>query len=408
MAETVEVAIIGGGIAAASLAYHLAVLGVRGVLVLETSAVASGASGRASGLLTFLAGCHPTQAALLGYSADFYRRWPDLVGGAAALTPVGALLLLAEAQRGPATREVALMQAAGHDTTLLERHELAALLPGWDLTGVDLAAYSPGSGYIDPPMATSALMNRARSLGVRVYQGARVTGIRIAAGQVAGVTSTRGEIRTKTVVIAAGAWSTVVGRLAGLPIPVEPAWHPVAHLVQPADLKEPIPCCSDPQHNIYFRPEPAGLLAVGAMQEEPAFPLPPAASVEGFDPAAAQWLGPWARQQLARRIPALARAEVAGGHAGVYAITPDRYPLLGPFEAVRGLYAIVDGAGNGMTSGPGLGRALAETIVQGKAWLDTSLYDPDRFGRGTTNRPAYHHTGAELAVALLDAHTVGA
>ena len=407
MAETVEVAIIGGGIAAASLAYHLAVLGLRDVLVLETSAVASGASGRASGLLTFLAGCHPTQAALLRYSADFYLRWPDLVGGAAALTPVGALLLLAEAQRGPATREVALMQAAGHDTTLLKRGELAALLPGWDLTGVDLAAYSPGSGYIDPPMATTALINRARSLGVRVYQGARVTGIRVAAGRVAGVMSTRCEIRAKTVVIAAGAWSAGVGRLAGLAIPVEPAWHPVAHLVPPADLKAPIPCCSDPRHNIYFRPEPAGLLAVGAMQEEPAFPLAPAPSVEGFDPAAPQWLGPWARQQLARRIPALAGAEVAGGHAGVYAITPDRYPLLGPFEAVRGLYAIVDGAGNGMTSGPGLGRALAETIVHGKAWIDLSLYDPDRFGRGTANRPAYHHAGAELAVALLDAHTVG-
>jgi len=408
MAETVDVAIIGGGIAAACLAYHLAMLGVRDVLVLETSAVASGASGRASGLLTFLAGCHPTQASLLRYSADFYHRWPDLVGGAAALTPVGALLLLAEAQRGPATREVALMEAAGHDATLLGRGELEALLPDWDLAGVDLAAYSPGSGYIDPPMATTALINRARSLGVRVYQGARVTGIRIAAGWVAGVTSTRGEIRTETVVIAAGAWSAQVGRLAGLPIPVEPAWHPVAHLVPPADLATSIPCCSDPQHNIYVRPEPSGLLAIGAMREEPGFPPQPPASVEGFDPAAPGWLGPWARERLARRIPSLAASEVAGGHAGVYAVTPDRYPLLGPFEAMHGLYAIVDGAGNGMTSGPGLGRALAETIVEGRAWIDTSLYDPDRFARGTPNCPAYHHAGAELAVALLDAYTVGA
>ena len=408
MAETVDVAIIGGGIAAASLAYHLAMLGVRDVLVLETSAVASGASGRASGLLTFLAACHPTQAALLRYSADFYRRWPALVGGAAALTPVGALLLLAEAQRGPATREVALMQAAGHDTTLLERGELAAPLPGWDLAGVDLAVHSPGSGYIDPPMATTALMNRARALGVRVYQGARVTGIRTRAGRVEGVDSTRGEIRAGIVVIAAGAWSAQVGHLTGLAIPIEPVWHPVAHLAPPVGFAAPIPCCSDPQHNIYFRPEPAGLVAIGAMQEEPGFPPAPAARVEGFDPAAPGWLGPWARQQLARRIPALAGAEVAGGHAGVYAITPDRYPLLGPFAAVRGLYAIADGAGNGMTSGPGLGRALAETIVDGRAWIDTSLYDPDRFAHGTPNRPAYHHAGAELAVALLDAHTAGA
>jgi len=82
--EAVDVVIIGGGIAGASAAYFLARLGVRDVLVLERSSVAAGASGRASGLVAFLAASHPGQATLLKASADFYAAWEEQIGGLSA------------------------------------------------------------------------------------------------------------------------------------------------------------------------------------------------------------------------------------------------------------------------------------------------------------------------------------
>src|SRR5437763_15524315 len=124
MAEAVDVAIIGGGIAGASVAYYLAREGVRHVLVLDQSAVAAGASGRASGLVSFVSAGHPGLAALLKASADLYHNWEAQAGGVPALNQVGALILMAAEQRATVEREVRLMQEARHDTRLLERDEI--------------------------------------------------------------------------------------------------------------------------------------------------------------------------------------------------------------------------------------------------------------------------------------------
>src|SRR6185437_616208 len=131
MAESVDVVIIGGGIAGASIAYFLARLGVRDVLVLERSAVAAGASGRASGLVVFCEATHPGQAALLKASADFYAAWEREIGGPPAVTSVGALMPVSAPDVSSLEHEVALMQAAGHDVRLVDPAEVARLAPAW-------------------------------------------------------------------------------------------------------------------------------------------------------------------------------------------------------------------------------------------------------------------------------------
>ena len=142
-------------------------------------AVAAGASGRASGLVVFCEANHPDQAALLKASADFYACWEEMIGAPSAITRVGGADAGTAPDVGALEREVAIMQGAGHDVRLVGRRDGSRAGPRV-VAGDDIAtaAYSPGSGYIDPPQVASALMNRARALGVRVYQGAEVRGYR--------------------------------------------------------------------------------------------------------------------------------------------------------------------------------------------------------------------------------------
>ncbi len=391
--ESVDVAIIGGGIAGASMAYFLAEAGVRNVLVLERSAVAAGASGRASGLVAFLTSGHPAQAALYKASVDLYYNWTQLVGGVPAITPVGVLALVPESDRAALEREVGLMREAGHDTRLVSRRDLGEMVPQWNLDGSDLAAYSPGSGFIDPPMVTTALMNRARGLGARVYQGAEVASISIQGGRVTGLVANRGAIAADTVVIAAGAWSARVAQMAGATLEVWPVRHQVMHLKPPADVTWPFPGCADPHNCVYFRPEAGGLvLAANAGPDD--YPDEPPGDPEHFDPTTSDWYARWIIRRLARRFPAMAGAEVVGGHSGVYPKGPDNFPLLGQVGEIEGLYCICDTAGNGMTSSPGLARALSETIVRGSTFVDIHPFRPSRHAEGATITAAYkHHTG---------------
>jgi sarcosine oxidase subunit beta len=348
--------------------------------------------------VAFLAASHPGQAALLKASADLYDHWEERVGGAPAINRVGAILPVPQSERAALQREVEVMQQAGHDTRLIERAELAGLVPGWNLDGLDLAAYSPGSGFIDPPMVTTALMNRARALGARVYQGAEVTAIRVEHGRVVGVASNRGSVDAPVVVIAAGAWSARVGRLAGADLQVWPVRHQVMHLKPPAGVRLPFPGCADPQNGLYFRPEHGGLV-LAANAGPDTYPDEPPGDPERFDPSASAWYGRWVLNRLARRIPAMRQAEVVGGHAGVYPKGPDGFPLLGALREAEGLYCLCDTAGNGMTASPGLGRALAETIVRGATFVDIRPFRPSRFAEGEEIALDYRHAGWQAPVS---------
>ena len=395
MAETVDVAIIGGGIAGASVAYFLGRLGVRNVLVLERSAVAAGASGRASGLVSMLTTGHPGCAALLKASADFYASWKREIDAAPAVTWVGGLRPVPEAERADLQEELRIMRDAGHEVEILERPAIEALVPGWDLAGIDLAAFSPRAGYIDPPAVTTALMNAARALGVRVYQGTDVHEVLSQGGRVSGLRSTRGEIRTGMVIAATGAWLGGSWVPVGLRDALQPVRHMVAHLLPPASLRLPFPVTGDLLNAVYFRPEPGGLvLAAHSGVDEPA-PDP-----ERFDPGADDGYAAEMLARLARRIPAMRGAQIVGGHAGVYLAGADEFPIVGRLGEMVGLYCLADTAGNGMTSSPGMARALAETIVRGRTFTDLAPFRPGRFAEGEPIRAAYRHAGEPLAAPL--------
>jgi glycine/D-amino acid oxidase-like deaminating enzyme len=383
--ERVDVLVVGAGIAGASVAYFLARAGVKQVLVLDRTGIASGASGRSSGVVAWnnpLVGAHPGSAALFKAAADFYRDWTGEIGGEPAVRQVGCLDLVPASGRAALERSVAIMQAAGHETRIVERAAIAGLARDWNLDDIAVASSSPSSGYIDPRSVTIALMQRAQDLGVRLYQLAPVTRVRTWDGKVVGVDCERGPIDAPVVVLAGGAWTASLGRLAGTALPVRPLRHQVLVLTPPPGLRVPFPNCLDYQNGIYFRTSPDGHVVAGncvAIADDPHEPPP---DPDRFDPSPAPWYEHWILSRLARRIPGMREATVVGGGAGVFAVSPDEFPLLGPLGTAEGLFCVADTGGYGMTCSPGLGRALAETIVHGSTFTDITPFRPSRFAEG--------------------------
>ena len=383
--EHVDVVVIGAGIAGASVAYFLARAGTTSVLVLDRTGVAAGASGRASGVVAWnnpQVGAHSGAAALFKAAADFYRDWSDEIGGEPAIAEVGCLDLVAASGRAALERSVAVMQAAGFDTRVLERVAILGPALDWNLDDVAVASSSPASGTIEPRRVTTALMQRAQDLGVRLQQPAQITGIRVADGKVVGVDSAHGPIDAPVVVLAGGAWTASLARLAGVSLPIRAAPPSRAGAQAAAAGALPFPNCLDYQNGIYFRSTAEGNVVAGNCTAIADDPHEPPRDPDQFDPSPAPWYEYYIRSRLARRIPGMREAPLVGSGAGVFAVSPDEFPVLGPVGHVEGLYVVADTGGYGMTCSPGLGRALAETIVHGGTFTDITPFRPSRFAEG--------------------------
>ena len=213
--------IVGGGVAGASVAFHLAELGWRDVVLLDRAQLASGSTFLAAGLVEQL---HPSPAMtrLAVYSVELYRR----LRGAEqdpGWTGCGSLGLAGDAERWAELRRLAgWARTAGIPLELVSPREAAERFPLLDHRGLHGAAWLATDGHLDPTRLTLALTADAGRRGCLVASGTRVTSIDVDRGRVHGVRTDRGDIAADVVVCAAGMWAAEVGRFAGVRIPVVP------------------------------------------------------------------------------------------------------------------------------------------------------------------------------------------
>ena len=374
MIETADAIVIGGGIQGASLAFHLAEKGLR-PLVLERGALASGATGRSSGLVRMHYDLEP-EARLAWASFTYFRDWHARVGGECGFTRTGFLQLY---PRGAAARlksNVEMQQRVGIPTLLVSADDVTRLAPGFRTDDFDQAAYEPESGYADPSGSTAALLNAARERGARLVQGCAVTGIRVDGGRVVGVDATKGSFSAPIVVDAAGAWARGVAALVGLDVPVTVWRHDTAFIRRPRSLRLGHPTVIDDGNAMYFRPEGRDLTLIGLEDDagiggEPEEVLRPAGEFVGR-----------VVDRICRRIPAMADGELQSTQRGQDGITPDQRPILcaaGP----DGFYLDCGFSGTGFKTAPAVGACMAELIVDGRAaTVDISAFGLERFGQG--------------------------
>jgi sarcosine oxidase subunit beta len=189
MGETADVIVIGAGVQGASLAFHLAFRGAR-VAVVERSVSGAGATGRSSGLVRIYYDLL-AEARLAWASHAWFADWDARVGGECGFTRTG-FAWIEPAERIERVRaNSASHRAMGVDSSVLDADGIRALFPALEVSD-EVAAYEPGSGYADPSQTAAGFLAAARRRGARLVTGAEVTAVRVEAGRVVGVDTTRG------------------------------------------------------------------------------------------------------------------------------------------------------------------------------------------------------------------------
>ena len=319
-------------------------------------------------------------------SVDLYRSLRDEVGLETGWHEVGSLRLASSPERmEELARQAGWAKTFGLPLELISAEEAQRLFPPMSTDGVLGAAYLPTDGYIDPSQLTFALVEGARRRGAEICEDTRVTSIEVVDGEVRRVITDKGAIETELVVNAGGMFAPEIGRLAGVVVPIIPMAHEYL-ITKPSGLLLDMPTMRDPSLLVYFRPESGGLV-MGGYERDPA--------PWGLDGIPADFNGrllteDWDRfdplmQNAIERVPSLKDAEVVRLVNGPEAFTPDGEFILGPSE-VRGFWVAAGFCAHGLAGAGGMGRLVAEWIVNGRPEIDAWEMDSRRFGRHYMSR----------------------
>lgn len=367
--DSVDVAVVGGGIVGLSVAHALRERGVARVAVLERGRCGEGSTSRATGGIRVQFGAE-VNVRLTLRSLDAFRGWPARFGGDAGYRPVGYAYLAATPGHLALLRSgAALQRRLGARVELWDAGELPARLPGVALDGVAGAGFGPDDGMADPRAAAASLLAACRRRGVDVREGAPVTAIERTGGRVTGATTAAGPLAADVVVIAAGPWSAPVARLAGVEVPVTPRHRQAYRAAVPAGLASPSPQVIDMATGVYFAAGERGLVFGGGDRDSPA----------GYDDRVRPEAAARVLELLARRLPAVRGAPVAEAWAGLREMSPDGLAILGPAPDVPGLFLATGFSGHGFMHAPAAGEIAASLLTGADPPFDVSAMSPARF-----------------------------
>ncbi|MBV9610297.1 MAG: FAD-binding oxidoreductase [Acidobacteria bacterium] len=372
--QTADVVIIGGGIVGSSIAYHLTEGGCHNVLVLEReSQQGKGSTGKSMGGVRAQFSTAVNIRMSL-YSIPFYASFEERLGHPCDYRPQGYLFLAtSDAHLNYLRANYERQRALGlKSVRLVSADEITHRYPLLRTDDVVGGSFCSTDGFVDPYSAMIGFMTRATEQGAKLWRNAEVTSVRVEKGAIAGVETTRGPISTKVVVNAAGAWASQVAKLAGIDLPVEPLRRMLVPTEPFDQFPHSAPMIIDMSNGFHFRPEALGfLLAWNDPEETPGFK-------SDFDPTFIEKI----LVRAADRVPCFENLAVnpKRAWAGLYEMTPDHHPILGPVEEVRGFFCANGFSGHGVMHAPATGKIVADLVLNGKTELiDADLLALSRF-----------------------------
>ena len=371
-----QVVIIGGGVVGCSVAYHLTRLGWQDVVLLERKRLTSGTTWHAAGLVGQLRATH-NLTRLAQYTADLYAALEDETGQATGFRQNGSLSIASDEERFEEFRRGASMASCfGLEVEVVspgEAQELHPLIEIEDLVG---AVFLPNDGQTNPIDTAQALARGARDRGAQIFEQTLVTGIETQDRRVTAVVTDSGRITCDVLVNCAGMWGREVGRMCGVNVPLHAAEHFYVVTEPIADLPQNLPVLREPSACNYYK-EDAGKMLVG-MFEPVAKPWGMQGIPEDIEfetlPQDIEHIEPQLELAM-KRIPLLARTGIQTFFNGPESFTPDDRYLLGPAPELDNFFVAAGFNSIGIQSAGGVGKVLADWIVDGHPPMD--LWDVD-------------------------------
>ncbi len=386
MTEQADVVIVGGGVIGCSAAWHLRQDGFTGrIVVVERDPTYRHAS-------SFLAMggirqqfCTPVTVRMVQFSVALWKRFDETLG-----TPTkrprawfrqrGYLFLANSATAAALTNRCHEEKAAGASVRMVAIEELRQMLPDVMLDDILFGVLGDEDGYANPREVLAGFRAGAELAGAEFVVD-EVTGIDHSSGRVTGVRLAIGSpIAAPIVVNAAGPWAGRLAAFAGLTVPVEPMRQMLFRCTLPHPWPYRFPMLIDPG-GVHWRhddaSEPGGadkiILAFTNWNEQPG---------ENLVADEARWQRDF-YPAMVNRVPGLREVTDVQGWAGLYEMTPDHNPVLGPHPALEGLIFANGFSGHGLMMSPATGKIVSEFVRLGRSeTFDVHIFAPDRFERG--------------------------
>ncbi len=389
-AQSFDVIVVGAGVIGASAAFHLAQGGARRVLLLERARVGEGTTAQSSGILrSHYSVSENVQLARRSWPvfADF-ARYVDDPEASAGLVRCGYLIWAAPGPMlKPLDDALADQTAQGIEVQRLDAQQAKGLLPLARFDDAALIGHEPQAGYADAYLVASGFARAARRRGVTIMEGCAVQGLLRQASsigspaqpRVIGVDTDQGAFHAPVVVATQNIWSTQIERWTGMALPLRAERHRVLALQGPRDYTPAMPVFKDlASPGLLYGRSHGGrqmLVSEGTAGETLARP-----DTQPGDIALDFIAG--IGTQVARRFPGFEDAAVASSWTGVYDVTPDWNPVLGPLPELPGLIVGYGFSGHGFKLSPMVGKLLAQAALGLPTEVSLAPYALSRFAAG--------------------------
>ena len=399
MKSQYRVVVIGGGVVGSSVLYHLAKMGWQDVVMLERRRLASGSSWHAAGGVHTL-NADPNMAALQAYTIDLLPKIEKESGQNIGFHMTGGLTLAGTPERWEWLQSnYRIFQSIGiSDCELLSPEEAQKRCPIMSVDGVLGAMWADREGYIDTTGTVQAYASAARKKGAEYYEEVKVDSLeQLTDGWI--VKTDKGNIKCEHVVNAAGLWAKQVGRMAGIELPVSPLKHHYLitdSIPEVASSDFEMPMTVDLEGFTYMRQDQNGVL-VGIYEIDHEH--------WAMDGAPWDYGEELFQEQLHRienelmlgfqRYPAIENVGIKTWVNGAFTFSPDGNPLVGPVPGKRGYWSAC-AVMAGFLQGGGVGKTLAEWMIEGEPETDSWSMDVARYGKYAENKRYIRETTGQF------------